>query len=185
VCQAVEGAGNGELLLCSGCMGVRYCSRECKKQHWKQHKNFCKRGDNRRSSRSSLSRSDHLSARAAAAAAADMRFCKRIRSRSSSSSSWTFATLAELRMTSIRGVCDDDSALSEWLVCVLLCAAGEHPHGLPVFPVARIVFFACLGKEQPASGMSVEVIVPQHWLACHCTNNMYSAQHYKLVHICT
>jgi hypothetical protein len=41
VCQALEG-GNGELLLCSGCMGVRYCSRVCQKKHWKQHKKVCK-----------------------------------------------------------------------------------------------------------------------------------------------
>ncbi|KAI0885385.1 uncharacterized protein GGS22DRAFT_143058 [Annulohypoxylon maeteangense] len=29
-------------LRCSGCMKVRYCSKDCQKQDWKEHKSFCK-----------------------------------------------------------------------------------------------------------------------------------------------
>ncbi|KAI1211881.1 uncharacterized protein F4807DRAFT_416713 [Annulohypoxylon truncatum] len=29
-------------LYCSGCKKVRYCSKDCQKQDWKEHKSFCK-----------------------------------------------------------------------------------------------------------------------------------------------
>jgi MYND finger len=31
-----------ELLKCSACMAVRYCSAECQKAHWKKHRKRCK-----------------------------------------------------------------------------------------------------------------------------------------------
>ena len=36
-CLDVEGT-----LTCSSCCAVRYCSPKCRKEHWKQHKTFCK-----------------------------------------------------------------------------------------------------------------------------------------------
>jgi len=42
-------SGQSELLLvsgrsnmCAGCLVARYCSRDCQRQHWKQHKPVCK-----------------------------------------------------------------------------------------------------------------------------------------------
>ncbi|KAI1456208.1 hypothetical protein F4805DRAFT_433530 [Annulohypoxylon moriforme] len=32
----------GSSLYCSGCKKVRYCSKDCQKQDWKEHKSFCK-----------------------------------------------------------------------------------------------------------------------------------------------
>ena len=40
---AVCGASSGELLLCSGCHGVRYCGRDCQKADWRAHKAACRR----------------------------------------------------------------------------------------------------------------------------------------------
>ncbi|KAL7622535.1 hypothetical protein AAE478_008042 [Parahypoxylon ruwenzoriense] len=31
-----------DLLRCGACMTARYCSKDCQKQHWKNHKLFCK-----------------------------------------------------------------------------------------------------------------------------------------------
>jgi len=31
----------GSLRRCKSCMLIRYCSRECQKAHWKQHKQYC------------------------------------------------------------------------------------------------------------------------------------------------
>ena len=31
-----------ETFLCSGCFEARYCSSECQKAHWKQHRKRCK-----------------------------------------------------------------------------------------------------------------------------------------------
>jgi hypothetical protein len=31
-----------EMFLCSGCMGARYCSRDCQRSDWKLHKKLCK-----------------------------------------------------------------------------------------------------------------------------------------------
>lgn len=31
-----------QLALCAGCKTARYCSRGCQKQHWKDHKLYCK-----------------------------------------------------------------------------------------------------------------------------------------------
>lgn len=36
--QLVGGRGTS----CSGCRTARYCGKQCQKQHWKQHKPFCK-----------------------------------------------------------------------------------------------------------------------------------------------
>jgi hypothetical protein len=40
---AVCGGQPEALLLCSGCMGVKYCSAECQRAHWKRHRTECKR----------------------------------------------------------------------------------------------------------------------------------------------
>jgi hypothetical protein len=47
VCGASDGPSELKLVgggvgLCKGCLGVRYCSTACQKQHWKQHKPVCK-----------------------------------------------------------------------------------------------------------------------------------------------
>ncbi|KAI0836738.1 hypothetical protein F5Y06DRAFT_273248 [Hypoxylon sp. FL0890] len=36
-----KGSSN-DLLFCSACKKVRYCSQNCQKQNWKDHKSFCK-----------------------------------------------------------------------------------------------------------------------------------------------
>ena len=33
----------GKGCVCAGCDVARYCSKQCQKQHWKQHKTACKR----------------------------------------------------------------------------------------------------------------------------------------------
>lgn len=38
--------GKAAQLLCSRCKAVRYCSRECQKAHWKEHKKVCKAPSN-------------------------------------------------------------------------------------------------------------------------------------------
>ena len=35
------GVGEAPILLCSGCKSVRYCGRQCQKEHWVQHKVLC------------------------------------------------------------------------------------------------------------------------------------------------
>jgi hypothetical protein len=47
VCGNVSGPSEAQLVggrscLCAGCCTARYCSRECQRQHWKQHKPVCK-----------------------------------------------------------------------------------------------------------------------------------------------
>ena len=47
VCAAVGGLSEQKLVsggvgLCKGCLGVRYCSTACQRQHWKQHRPVCK-----------------------------------------------------------------------------------------------------------------------------------------------
>jgi hypothetical protein len=32
----------GRSCICAGCRTARYCSRDCQRQHWKQHKPGCK-----------------------------------------------------------------------------------------------------------------------------------------------
>lgn len=39
--ELFDGDGDEEFLACSGCHGTVYCSRECQKAHWKDHKTFC------------------------------------------------------------------------------------------------------------------------------------------------
>lgn len=41
VCGKAEKVGGGELLRCSRCKKVRYCSPECQKRDWKRHKVGC------------------------------------------------------------------------------------------------------------------------------------------------
>jgi len=41
-CRQIEGREGQKLRLCSGCGLVPYCSRECQKTHWPQHKQACK-----------------------------------------------------------------------------------------------------------------------------------------------
>jgi hypothetical protein len=40
-CSSYGGEG-GKLLKCSGCLCVFYCSVECQKSNWKNHKSECK-----------------------------------------------------------------------------------------------------------------------------------------------
>ncbi|KAK0726537.1 hypothetical protein B0T21DRAFT_371777 [Apiosordaria backusii] len=42
VCWAEKSDNGGELLKCSKCKKVRYCSQECQKIDWKDHKKVCK-----------------------------------------------------------------------------------------------------------------------------------------------
>jgi hypothetical protein len=46
ICGVVDGPSEAKLVggtgLCKGCLGVRYCSKACQNQHWKQHKPVCK-----------------------------------------------------------------------------------------------------------------------------------------------
>jgi hypothetical protein len=47
VCGVVSGPSELKLVggvvgLCKGCLGVRYCSTACQRQHWKQHRPVCK-----------------------------------------------------------------------------------------------------------------------------------------------
>jgi hypothetical protein len=37
------GGHHQELLVCSGCSGIKYCSADCQRAHWKQHRKDCKR----------------------------------------------------------------------------------------------------------------------------------------------
>jgi len=46
-CVVLEGVAEGDagaagMNRCAGCRMVRYCSRQCQAQHWKQHKPVCK-----------------------------------------------------------------------------------------------------------------------------------------------
>lgn len=42
VCNAKEAKSGGKLMICTGCRKVTYCSQECQKKDWKQHKIICK-----------------------------------------------------------------------------------------------------------------------------------------------
>lgn len=42
-CKNPKSSSNGaDLSTCAGCKKVRYCSKDCQKQHWKDHKLYCK-----------------------------------------------------------------------------------------------------------------------------------------------
>lgn len=40
ICEACR--GTGELKKCSGCMAVFFCSQECTRARWREHKRSCK-----------------------------------------------------------------------------------------------------------------------------------------------
>ena len=42
-CHAEGGVGGVKLFVCGGCKTAVYCSRECQKKHWKEHKAKCRR----------------------------------------------------------------------------------------------------------------------------------------------
>ena len=42
-CKSKIGEGGKKLKLCSGCKDVYYCSIECQKSNWKEHKPLCKK----------------------------------------------------------------------------------------------------------------------------------------------
>ena len=41
-CSVCGSPGPGRLKICSRCKSVHYCSRDCQKKDWKQHKGYCK-----------------------------------------------------------------------------------------------------------------------------------------------
>jgi hypothetical protein len=42
-CTKPVGGEGQPLLVCAGCMGVRYCSRDCQQADWRRHKKMCRR----------------------------------------------------------------------------------------------------------------------------------------------
>ncbi|PPQ92791.1 hypothetical protein CVT25_003902 [Psilocybe cyanescens] len=40
-CTNCDGPGKPKILLCGRCKRVKYCSSECQKKHWKEHKGHC------------------------------------------------------------------------------------------------------------------------------------------------
>jgi len=44
-CRVCEKKGSTKLKECSGCKGPRYCSIDCQKKDWPQHKTVCKRNE--------------------------------------------------------------------------------------------------------------------------------------------
>jgi hypothetical protein len=51
-CRACRRAGGEQagdaLLLCAGCGGVKYCSRECQRRDWKRHRKICRQVQQRK-----------------------------------------------------------------------------------------------------------------------------------------
>ena len=46
-CGARLSPAGGSTLACVGCRAVRFCSKECLKQHWKGHRRRCKKARRR------------------------------------------------------------------------------------------------------------------------------------------
>ena len=42
-CSNCGGSGDGLLSKCSACKWTVYCSKDCQREHWKQHKLMCKK----------------------------------------------------------------------------------------------------------------------------------------------
>ena len=43
MCARCGGSGKPKLLVCSGCKSISYCSADCQKEDWKNHKPTCKK----------------------------------------------------------------------------------------------------------------------------------------------
>lgn len=41
-CKNTKSTNGADLSNCAGCKKARYCSKDCQKQHWKDHKLYCK-----------------------------------------------------------------------------------------------------------------------------------------------
>lgn len=41
-CKNTKSSDGAQLLNCAGCKKARYCSKDCQKQHWTDHKLYCK-----------------------------------------------------------------------------------------------------------------------------------------------
>ncbi|KAI1776242.1 hypothetical protein F4818DRAFT_457687 [Hypoxylon cercidicola] len=53
-CSSCKGGSPPDLSLCAGCEQARYCSRDCQKQDWENHKTFCQHVSTKGASSKSL-----------------------------------------------------------------------------------------------------------------------------------